>query len=430
MQQKIYPAEEHGLPLDQVDREALYVMEKLRAAGYTAYLVGGSVRDLLLGKKPKDFDISTSAEPEEIKRLFRNCILIGRRFRLAHIRFGKKIIEVATFRSGDLESTDLVIRDNKWGSPEEDVMRRDFTINGLFYEPASQTIIDYVGGYPDIQRRYLRTIGQPFVRFKQDPVRMIRLLKFQARFGLDVDPDARIALLECRHEILKSSSARVLEELLRMLELGSACSFFRLMTEHGLLQLMLPALAEFLEKDEGQEIYASLQEVDVTFHEPPAPLLERPVLVSCLLWPIFQRRILTRYEDRGKHPHLGEIYQESIDLIDEIFHTFFQVSRRLRIGMASVLTSQFRLTPLEKRRGRHLRVPHDPDFPLALEFLKVRASLEPGLQKVVEEWSEVLSTPVEARPKKRRRRKPKSSAQKEEGGHEKRGHNESEEPNA
>ncbi len=414
MQQKIYPLEEHGIQLDQVDREALYVMEKLRSAGYTAYLVGGSVRDLLLKKKPKDFDISTSAEPEEIKRLFRNCILIGRRFRLAHIRFGKKVIEVATFRSGDLESTDLVIRDNEWGTPEEDVMRRDFTINGLFYEPASQTIIDYVGGYPDTQRKYLRSIGQPFVRFKQDPVRMIRLLKFQARFGLDVDPDARIALLECRHEILKSSSARVLEELLRMLELGSACSFFRLMTEHGLLQLMLPALAEFLETDDGQEIYAFLKEVDVTFHEPPAETLERPVLVSCLLWPLFHRRILTRYEERGKHPHLGEIHQEATDLVDEVFRTFFLLSRRLRIGIASVLTSQFRLTPLEKRRGRHLRIPHDPDFPLALKFLQVRAALEPGLQKVIEEWSHAMSaSPSEARPKKRRRRRSRSGPSRE-----------------
>ncbi|MBI2742567.1 MAG: polynucleotide adenylyltransferase PcnB [Chlamydiales bacterium] len=416
MKQKIYPIEEHGLPIDQIDRDALYVMEKLQSAGYIAYLVGGSVRDLLLRKTPKDFDISTSAEPEEIKKLFRNCILIGRRFRLAHVRFGKKVVEVATFRSGDLESTDLVIRDNKWGSEEEDVMRRDFTINGLFYDPSTQTIIDYVGGYPDALRKYLRTIGQPFVRFKQDPVRMIRLLKFQARFGLEIDPDARIALLECRHEILKSSSARVLEELLRMLELGSACSFFRLMTEHGLLQLMMPALAEFLEKDEGEEIYDFLQEVDSTFHEPPLPILERPVLVSCLLFPIFQRRLLTRYEDRGRHPHLGEILFEANDLIDEVFSTFFHISRRLKVGISSVLTAQFRLTPFEKKRGKHLRVPNDPDFPLALKFLEVRAALEPGLQKVVEDWNLALTSP-QLPPKKRRRRKKSKSGTPEGKGH-------------
>ncbi len=198
MEQKNYPFESHSLPIDKIDPDALYVMEKLRAAGYVAYLVGGSVRDLLLNHIPKDFDISTSAEPEQIKKVFRNCILIGRRFRLAHIRFGKKIIEVATFRSGDPDTDALIIRDNKWGSPEEDALRRDFTINGLFYDPATQTIIDYVDGYPDIQKRIIRTIGQPFIRFRQDPVRMLRLLKFQARFNLEVDPPSRIALLENR----------------------------------------------------------------------------------------------------------------------------------------------------------------------------------------------------------------------------------------
>lgn len=406
---KIYPASEHNLSLDQIDREALYVMEKLRAAGYIAYLVGGSVRDLLLGKKPKDFDISTSAEPEEIKDLFRSCILIGRRFRLAHIRFGKKVIEVATFRSGDIESADLVVRDNVWGTEEEDVMRRDFTINGLYYDPASQTIIDYVGGYPDTQRKYLRTIGQPFLRFKQDPVRMIRLLKFQARFGLDVDSDARIALLECRHEILKSSSARILEELLRMLESGSAASFVHLMTEHGLLQMVIPVIGEFLETNEGKEVYTFLEEIDTTFHEPPQPTLDRSILVSSLLWPLFVRRISTRYEDRGRHPHLGEIHQEALHLSEEIFRTFLHIPRRLKMGVVSILTSQYRLTPLEKRRSSRVRIPHDPDFPLALQFLQIRAALEPGLKVVWDEWSQAVSgvsLPERSeRPRRRRRRR-------------------------
>ncbi len=405
MQQKIYPAEEHKLSLDQIDREALYVMEKLRAAGYIAYLVGGSVRDLLLGKKPKDFDISTSAEPEEIKQLFRNCILIGRRFRLAHIRFGKKVIEVATFRSGDIESADLVIRDNVWGSEEEDVMRRDFTINGLYYEPASQTIIDYVGGYPDTQRKYLRTIGQPFLRFKQDPVRMIRLLKFQARFGLEVDSDARIALLECRHEILKSSSPRILEELLRMLESGSAGSFVHLMTEHGLLQMIVPVLGEFLETEAGKEVYSYLQEVDTTFHEPSTPPIERSILVSCMLWPLFTKRVSAHFEERGHHPHLGEIYQEAQTLIDDIFGVFLHIPRRLKMEVGSILTSQYRLTPLEKRRSPRLRVPHDPDFPLALKFLQLRAALEPGLQLIWEEWSQAITSPLPVRSQRSRRRR-------------------------
>jgi poly(A) polymerase len=406
MQQKTYPIDEHLLPLNKVDSEALYVMEKLRQAGHTAYLVGGSVRDLLLQKKPKDFDISTSAKPEEIKQLFRNCILIGKRFRLAHIRFGKKILEVSTFRSGDNVSDTLILRDNVWGTPEEDVLRRDFTINGLFYDPATQTIIDFVGGYPDIERKYLRTIGQPFVRFKQDPVRMIRLLKFQARFGFEIDPEALIALVECRGEILKSSSARILEELLRMLESTAACSFVRLMTEHGLLQLMMPALAHYLETNDGEDVYSFLEEIDTTFHALPQVTLPRPILLSSLLFSLFQQQISLNYLDRNRVPHLGEIQEEAHLLIDTVFRPFFHLPRRLRAGIVSILTSQYRLTPIEKKKGRRLRVPNDPDFPLAMKFFDIRRCLEPGLEKLWEDWQEVYKEPTPERvtPRKRRRK--------------------------
>ncbi len=403
MQQIIYHAQDHSFPIDQVDRDALYVMEKLRSAGFSSYLVGGSVRDLLLQKKPKDFDISTSAQPEEIRRLFRNSILIGRRFRLAHVRFGKKILEVSTFRSGDPESDTLILRDNEWGSPEEDALRRDFTINGLFYDPFNNTIIDYVGGFQDIQQGYLRTIGQPYLRFKQDPVRMIRLLKFQARFGFEIDQETKIALLECRGEIVKSSSARVLEELLRMLESGSSRSFFALITQHGLLQLILPSLSEFLETPEGEEVYSYLREVDTTFHAPSLPLLDRSVLLACLVFPYFQKRIRHHFLERGHTPHLGEIQQTSFDLLDEIFPEFFRLPRRFKYNLASILATQYRLTPLEKRRNTRLRIPNDPDFPIALKFLEVRSCLEPGLQKVLEEWQAACESPAKAGPKRRRR---------------------------
>jgi poly(A) polymerase len=413
VQYTTYPVEEHKLPLDQVDPDALYVMDKLRSAGHTAYLVGGSVRDLLIGKTPKDFDISTSAEPEEIKRLFRNCILIGRRFRLAHIRFGKKILEVSTFRSGDTETDALIVRDNVWGSPEEDALRRDFTINGLLYDSSTQTIIDYVGGYPDIQKQLLRTIGQPFLRFRQDPVRMLRLLKFQARFGFEVDQPSRIALLECRQDITKSSPARIQEELLRMLESSASEPFFRLLTEHGMIHLMMPAFGEFLESQEGEEVFAYLKEVDTTFHEPPSPLLDRAVLLACLVFPLLEKRMQERYVNRERIPHMGDIYKEVHDQVNEVFSTFFNISRRLRVGLISILASQYRITPFEKRKQRRPRVPHDPDFPLALKFFEVRCSLEPALQVIHEEWKEAYTAPPEARPKRRRRprrRKPPSAS--------------------
>jgi len=407
--QKTYPVEQHQLPIDKVDPDALYVMEKLRANGYTAYLVGGSVRDLLLGKKPKDFDISTSAEPEQIKQLFRNCILIGRRFRLAHIRFGRKILEVSTFRSGDTENDELIIRDNKWGDPEEDVLRRDFTINGLFYDPANQEIIDYVGGYPDLQKKVLRTIGQPYIRFRQDPVRMLRLLKFQARFGFNVDPAAHVALLECRQEIIKSSSARVQEELLRMLESGASESFFRLLAEHGFIHMMMPSFGAFMESPKSEEVFAYLKEVDTTFHDPTRESLERPVLLTCLVYPLMEMRIEHRFTERERVPHLGEISNEAFEQLNEIFLPFFQLSRRMKGSLISILTSQYRLTPLEKKKNRRIRIPNDPDFLQSLRFFEIRCALQPALQSTWEEWNHALQAPEGPRPRKRRRRKRKES---------------------
>lgn len=381
-------------------------MEKLRNAGYVAYLVGGSVRDLLLGRKPKDFDISTSAKPEEIKSLFRNSILIGRRFRLAHIRFGSKILEVSTFRSGNTENEELILRDNQWGYPEEDALRRDFTINGLFYDSANQTIIDYVDGFIDLQRKHLRTIGQAFVRFKQDPVRMIRLLKFRARFGLEIDPDAHIALVECRSDILKSSQARVLEEMLRMLESGASKPFIQLMGDHGLLGHLLPELARFIEENPESDVFSYLQEVDQQIQDPTRPRLDRAILLSCLTFPLLEKRIKDRYLDRGQIPHLGQIQGETHQLILDLYHGFFKIPRRLRQSMSTILTSQYRLTPIEKRRKR-ARIPSDPDFGLALQFLNLRSCLEPGLQKVVEEWQGSYTEPEkkEGEPKRRRRRR-------------------------
>jgi len=411
LEQKIIPFEEHGLPIEKVDHHALYVMEKLASAGFVAYLVGGSVRDLLLDEKPKDFDISTSAKPEEIKALFRNSILIGRRFRLAHIRFGRKVLEVSTFRAGDPENDELILRDNQWGYPEEDALRRDFTINGLFYDPANQTIIDYVGGYEDIKKKYLRTIGQPFVRFKQDPVRMLRLLKFQARFGFEADPDDLIALVECRAEIVKSSSARVLEEMLRMLESGAAKPFMELLAHHGILGHLIPEIAHFLEKEkEGGDIYAYLEEIDLIFQDTQSEKLERPVLLSSLTYPLLHKRLQTHFLERDHTPHLGQIQDHSLDLISEIFQGFFTLSRRLKVSMHNILIGQYRLTPFKKRGKGRRRVPKGSDFGLALKFLNLRSCLEPGLQKVYEEWNEVYAVvreedPPSDRPKKRRRRK-------------------------
>ncbi len=414
MQPVIYPLESHNIPIEKIDSDALYVMQKLRDAGFVAYLVGGGVRDLLLSKTPKDYDISTSAEPEQIKRLFRSCLLIGRRFRLAHIRFGQKIFEVSTFRSGNNEADTLILRDNEWGTAEEDVMRRDFTINGLYYDSSNQTVIDHVGGFLDLEKKLLRTIGQPFLRFKQDPVRMLRLLKFRARFGFEIDHDAHIALLETRHEIIKSSPARILEEILRMLESGVSRSFFQLLSDYGLLQLILPEVASFLETKEGEDIYNYLNEVDTNCYHVNMPPVDRAILLCCFVFPMFEKRIKTRYLDREKMPHLGEIQDEAHDVVHEIFKSFLQIPRKLRMEVVSILSCQYRLTPLDPKKLKNLRIPNDPNFFLALQFLEIRSFLEPGLLKIWEEWQNILDTPTKPSKRKRKRKKSATHSSKKE----------------
>ncbi len=400
MNLQLYRLDQHTLKKSLCDPDAIKAIRLLQEAGHVAYLVGGSVRDLLLGISPKDYDISTSARPEEIKALFRSqCILIGRRFRLAHLRFGPKVFEVSTFRAGNNESDELIVRDNEWGTPEQDALRRDFTINGLLYDPATETIIDYVDGYADVQRKCLRTIGQPYLRFKQDPVRMIRLLKFHARFHFEIDPDAKVALAECYHEIMKSSQARIFEELLRMLESGAAEPFIKLMSQHRFLEQLTPTFAQFLTHPEGEDVFDFLHEADL---RSKTALLDRSLLLSCLIFPFLQKHLQTHFLDRGKTPHLGEIYQEIQETISALFSPFFLIPRKLRMKITSILISQFRITPFHKQTARRPRVPRDPDFPLALEFLDFRASLEPALKDLCALWQDAYKYPAAQRRGRRR----------------------------
>jgi poly(A) polymerase len=388
VQPKIYHPNEHDIDRTLIDPDAIYVINKLREAGFIAYLVGGSVRDLLVKKRPKDFDISTSARPEQIKQLFhRGCLLIGRRFRLAHIRFGHKIIEVSTFRSGENDS-DLIIQDNQWGSPEEDVLRRDFTINGLYYDPAMNSVIDYVGGWEDIHQRVLRSIGDPKVRFKQDPVRMIRLLKFRARFGFEIDPSAREALLQCHPEIVKSSPARILEEIFRMLESGASSPFFHLMAESNLLELIFPSLTHFLEGQFGKEIYHYLTAADQINLNSRKKSLDRPILTACLLYPILEREVHDKYLGKEMTPHIGQIMMMTTSLIKGVMtSSFSHFPRRLSATMGFILSTQYRLTPLTGKRHLRPKLLNNKEFEFALKFLKIRSLVNNQLIEAYNWWS-------------------------------------------
>jgi poly(A) polymerase len=233
-----------------IDPDADRVVRKLNRAGYKAYLVGGCVRDLLVGKKPKDFDVATSATPNEIKSTFRNSRIIGRRFRLAHVFFGSKIIETSTFRANprDEDEIDLLIRrDNVFGTETEDARRRDFTINGLFYDVEREEVIDHVGGLADLDAKLVRTIGDPDVRFQEDPVRMLRAIKFAARLDFGFEPATWRALLRWRGEISKCAPPRLLEEIHRLLRGGAARRSFELLVETGALAVLSPHLAGLLE---------------------------------------------------------------------------------------------------------------------------------------------------------------------------------------
>jgi poly(A) polymerase len=318
---------EHSISRRDVDPDALKVLYRLHEHGYTAYLVGGSVRDLLLGRRPKDFDIGTSAHPPQVKKLFRNCWIIGRRFRLAHVKFGAKTVEVATFRrqvdplelpsdepavDQALEATPefplppdasleeqvrsegthlakvrahdrLIHRDNVFGTPEEDAFRRDFTINALFYDIGSYSIIDYVGGLKDLEHRLIRSIGDPSVRFLEDPVRMMRAVVFAARLDFEIDQPILDAIDTHRHEIGKAAPARLVEEYFKILRSGYAEMSFRMLQETRLLREITPELDAA-----GPALWESLARIDryrQRFDETP-DTLTNAILVGTLLAPL------------------------------------------------------------------------------------------------------------------------------------------------
>ncbi len=256
----VYKRADHCISRKNIDPEALKVLYRLSSIGHTAYLVGGGVRDLLMGRKPKDFDVGTSAKPNEVKRAFRNCFLIGRRFRLAHVVFNGKVIETATFRSNPPSIGESIKRaaegpfeDNTFGTPETDAYRRDFTVNGLFYDIKDFSVIDWVGGVDDIKRKIIRAIGDPDVRFQEDPVRMMRAIKFSARLGFAIEAKTASAMKKRHACILTASVPRVCEEVFRLFTYGESATAFRQMWEYGLLGDLLPELAAYVDRSGGAE---------------------------------------------------------------------------------------------------------------------------------------------------------------------------------
>jgi poly(A) polymerase len=370
------------------------VLYRLSGAGYKAYLVGGSVRDLLLGRTPKDFDIGTDAHPQAIRRLFRNCRLIGRRFRLAHILFAEgKVVEVATFRRRpepvDPSAPELLMTsDNVFGTAREDALRRDFTINGLFYNIADFSVIDYVGGLEDLEAGLVRTIGDPEIRFREDPVRMMRAVEFASRLGFAITPDSYEAILNHRREIVKSAPPRVTEELAQSLKGGHALTTFLLMREVGLLDVLLPELAEVLrEKDPehrqgtGHLFWALLEVLDAERRR--GRTYEDAVLFALFFLPIVRARVRAAVPDGDPPPgFLATLLENLVTPIAIHMALPHATSHRIKQSLAIV-------GKLSHRPDSRLATPRlalREAFPVALELFELRAMATGRGQELVRDW--------------------------------------------
>jgi poly(A) polymerase len=419
----VIPRSEHPLSRRDVDADALKVLYRLKEAGFIAYLVGGSVRDLLLGRRPKDFDIGTSAHPYQVKRLFRNCWVIGRRFRLVHVKFGQKIIEVATFRRhvppseadddqptpelpgqsfGSTEAQrasaarDLLIRrDNTFGTPEEDAFRRDFTINALFYDIATFSIIDYVGGLRDLHERVIRAIGDPDERFLEDPVRMLRAVAFAERLGFTLDPPVESAILRNRGEIARSAPARLMEEYYKILRTGASAAVFRAASRLGLLEAITPEL----QRARADGVWLFLDRLD-TYRARFAAVPDaftNPVLLGSLLVPLGFSVDDGHAGRELNGPWLGTLPVARRDV--ERLYQVLALQRRLRDPNISPRSARAMMT-----RGA---------FPDALAWLEIHGEADDAVTRwrtLVSELTESGALQPQAAPapaRRRRRRRPR-----------------------
>ena len=421
----VVPRANHAISRKQIDPDALKVLYRLHQNNFAAYLVGGSVRDLLLGRRPKDFDIGTDAHPYQVKRLFKNCWIIGRRFRLAHVRFGPKTIEVATFRR-QLTAEELTIpeephdgiplehgghsghhdrmlhRDNTFGTPEEDAFRRDFTVNALFYDIGNFSIIDFTGGLRDLDARVIRCIGDPTERFQEDPVRMIRAVSMASRLDFTIDPPIDAAIAAHRGELARSAPARLVEEIYKLLRAGSAEKAFRMLAERRLLEPIAPEL----QKRAGEGLWRSLLALDTyrrQSDETPETLTNA-VLLGTLLVPVgydFRQPPVVFSEDGRpkKEPAL------SLGLLP--------LARRDVERLRHILSLQRRLLDLHLSPRARRALMHRGPFREALTWLEIHGHAPEAL----EHWrgfieaartfeGEEGAEPQRPRRRRRRRRRP------------------------
>jgi poly(A) polymerase len=405
-QPRIIPRPEHNVSRAHISQNALKVLYRLRDAGYQAFLVGGGVRDLLLGREPKDFDIATDARPDDVRRLFRNCRLIGRRFRLAHVYFGRDIVEVATFRASedDVDADDealllkdedgRILRDNRYGTIDDDVWRRDFTANSLYYNIADFSIWDYTGGVDDIRAGVLRLIGDPEARYREDPVRLLRAVRFAAKLGFRIEPATEAPLRPLAASLEAVPPARLFEEILKLFLGGHALPSYEFLRRYGHFQQLFPAVDRLLDSEAGEPYRALLLEAlantdqRVAADEPVTPVF----LFAVLLWgPVCQRA--ARLEDGGES-QVQALLLAADEIVDEQ-QRHVAIPRRITTPMKEMMVMQLRL---QKTRGRRvLGMLGHPRFRAAYDLLVLRARIGDADPELAAFWTGLQGMDEESR---------------------------------
>jgi len=427
---RIVARSEHTISRANISPNALKVLYRLRGAGFQAYLVGGGVRDLLLGREPKDFDVGTDARPEQVRELFRNCRLIGRRFRLAHVVFGRDVVEVATFRAlhgpdpeagaddGEADrhiENGRILRDNVYGSIEEDAWRRDFTVNALYYNIADFSLVDYVGGLDDLKAGVLRLIGEPEQRYREDPVRMLRAVRFAAKLGFRIHEDSERPIVALGQLLEQIPPARLYEEVLKLLMTGSALPVYELLRHYGLFAHLFPqteqALAEEPDGFPQTLLTHALANTDARVNEgkPVTPAF----LYAALLWAPMRARVAAL---SGEDTPLMQAMQSAGSQVVAEQARCVALPRRFSLPMREIWSLQPRF---EQRSGRRpLRLLQHPRFRAAYDFLLLRGQSGEVSEELCQWWTEFQAAEGSERdrllperpPRKRRRRRPRRGA--------------------
>src|SRR5215470_5438213 len=407
------PRDSHGLAREAISPAAAKVCSVLREAGFQAYVVGGAVRDLLLAFEPKDFDVATDARPEEVKPLFRRAIVIGRRFRLVHVMMGPETVEVSTFRAADPQTAEKdehgrVLRDNVFGTQEEDARRRDFTVNALYYDPATEEVVDFHGGLSDLKKRVMRVIGEPETRYREDPVRMLRAVRLGAKLGLTLDPATREPIRRLAPLMERVPPARLFDEMLKLLLSGHASACLRQLRDVGMHKGLLPLLDVILEQPLGERfVTLALAQTDERV------LAERPVSPAFLFAALLWHEVLAAWKARQAR---GERELPALEAaMDEVLDTQcakLAITRKLTATMREVWVMQPRF---ENRSGnRAYRLLEAPRFRMAYDFLALRAASGEVPAELEAWWRGFQSADADTRqamllpdtgPRKRRRRR-------------------------